>query len=59
MKSDLLTKDERLVVDKLVEAWDAFIKLDQLHPDHVNEFRSIIHSAQYMIMARPVIDELQ
>ena len=56
--SDLTNKEQK-VIDTLVEAWNAFLELPQIHPDHNNEFRSIIHSAQYMILARPVIIQQQ
>ena len=50
----LLSDAERSVLDKLADAWNAFLLMEPLHADHVAEFRTAIHSAQYLVMARPV-----
>jgi hypothetical protein len=50
----LLRREEQAVVDALSEAWNRFVALEQLHDDHVTEFRHGTHELQYMIMARPV-----
>lgn len=47
-----VTPDEKIVVSKLAEAWDAFHCLPLEHPDDLNEFRAIIHAAQAKILAR-------
>lgn len=49
----MLTKDEAVVVAKLVEAWEAFVALPREHDDDVTEFRSAIHAAQRTVLARP------
>jgi len=55
MKDDsLLNAGEHEVLRGLVIAWNAFVKLEKLHPDEQDEFRATIHSAQKQIMARPV-----
>lgn len=51
---DLLSADEIAVMDGLVEAWNAWVKLESLHSDETTEFRRAIHAAQHIIMARPV-----
>ena len=48
-----MNDQEREVIDKLADAWNAFIKMKTVHPDECNEFRTLIHHAQAMIMARP------
>lgn len=50
----LLTTEEARVMDALVQAWNAFVALEVLHPDEPGEFRHAIHAAQAIIMARPV-----
>jgi hypothetical protein len=57
--SDLLTAEELRVIDLLAYAWNAFMTLDAVHPEDQNEFRMAIHSAQKIVMARPVQYELQ
>lgn len=56
--SPLFDDAEREVIDHLVHAWNAFTKLDKLHSDEQDEFRHAIHSAQRLIMARPVQRDL-
>ena len=48
-----MTKQEQKVMDNLVKAWNEYVKLPVIHPDHNDEFRHAIHQAQYLIMARP------
>ena len=50
----LLGEDEQKVIEGLVTAWNEFVKIEKLHPDEQDEFRHLIHSAQYMIMSRPM-----
>lgn len=50
----LLSPEETRVMDGLVTAWNAWVKLEVLHSDATDEFRRAIHSAQYLLMARPV-----
>lgn len=55
----LLTDQEHKVIDLLAEAWNAFLELDELHPDEKHDFRKSIHEAQRNIMARPVRREFK
>ena len=52
--STLLLPEEAKTIKALVLAWNAFLKLETLHPDETAEFRHAIHAAQHIIMARPV-----
>lgn len=45
---------EREVMASLVDAWNAFVALNQTHPDHVEDFRRGIHSCQAVLMHRIV-----
>lgn len=53
-----MTEQEKLVLDKLVEAWNAFLLLDVEHPDDTAEFRYGIHALQNMILSRPTRREV-
>ena len=55
----LLTCEENAVLDDLVAAWNKFIKLEVLHPDHLNDFKDAIHTAQRLVMVRPVSREVK
>jgi len=48
-----LTKEETLVVDKLIEAWNVFAELPIAHDDDITEFRRGIHQCQNIILSRP------
>jgi hypothetical protein len=48
-----LTEEERLILDKLAEAWNLFVKIPVQHPMHQQEFAHAIHAAQRIIMSRP------
>jgi len=50
----LLTPAESEVVAHLARAWNAWMELEKLHPNHHQEFLADIHSAQRLVMARPV-----
>lgn len=52
--TSLLSEKERRVVDLLSDAWNWYIELEKLHPNHVEEFRQAIHRAQHLVMSRPV-----
>ena len=54
MKEKLLTDEEYIVVGLLSSAWNSFCLLPELHPDHKSEMTNAIHTAQDIIMARPV-----
>jgi hypothetical protein len=51
---DILSEDELDICLLLAKAWNAFTKLESLHPDEATEFRQAIHAAQRTMMARPV-----
>jgi len=53
-KDKLLTTTENEVLDRLVSAWNAFLDLEQLHPEEQNEFRHAMNMLQVCVMARPV-----
>jgi hypothetical protein len=48
-----LSADEKTVIDCLVLAWNAFLKLPVEHDDDVAEFRSSIHRLQEKVLCRP------
>jgi hypothetical protein len=47
-----LSPDERVVMDHLMAAWNAFTVLPSKHPDDVHEFRHAIHRLQHLVMIR-------
>lgn len=49
-----MTNLEKAALDRLIEAWSAFLLLPTEHADDVSEFRHGIHALQQMIMARPM-----
>lgn len=49
-----MTEQEKIVMDRLVEAWNAFVALPVEHDDDILEFRHGIHRLQEKVMARPV-----
>lgn len=55
----LLTNEEQEVLDMLGECFSKFVKLEILHPDHVHEFKLATHSAQRIVMCRPVRREME
>lgn len=50
-----LTAQDRLVLEKLGEVWNEYLKLPNLHPEERAEFRSVLHLATAIIQARPEI----
>lgn len=48
-----LTTQEREVVDRLVDAWNAFVALPVEHADDSDEFRRAIHAANAKVLMRP------
>lgn len=48
-----MTKQEQKVLDKLTEAWNAFLVLPNQHNDDATEFRHALHQLQYLILSRP------
>ena len=49
-----MSEQERYVMDQLVLAWNAFIKLDQTHPNHIIDFGYGINKCQDVIINRIV-----
>ena len=49
--------EEDKALEKLAEAWNEFLKLDEYQPDHIPDFRYAIHLAQGILMARIAIRE--
>ena len=49
-----MTEEERIAMDHLVAAWNAFVSLQSTHPDHIEEFRRGIHACQSVIARRIV-----
>lgn len=48
-----LTDLEQAVMNRLVEAWNAYTRLPAQHGDDNDEFRHGIHRLQEKILARP------
>lgn len=57
-KRSHLDPKEQAAIIALADAWNAFLKLETLHPDETSDFRFAIHAAQTIVMARPVQREL-
>ena len=49
-----LTSEEAKVLAGLVAAWTAFTELPAVHPDHLDDFRQAIHTAQRILAIRVV-----
>lgn len=49
-----LTRVEKEVMDSLIDAWNRFLQLEGLHPDHVTDFRRGIHDCQRILASRVV-----
>jgi len=47
-----LTPKEKLVLDHLALAWNAFVSMENHHPDDTEEMRRAIHAAQHIIASR-------
>lgn len=50
--ADNCSSTERLVLDRLGEAWSEFLKLERQHPDELGEFRHGIHRLQGLVAMR-------
>lgn len=46
------TEQEKMVLDALAKAWNEFLQLDVVHPDHQTDYRRAIHEAQRIVMPR-------
>ena len=51
-RNDGLTSDEGKVMDSLVEAYNAFVKLDRQHPNELQDFIDGIHECQSVLGLR-------
>ena len=51
----MITKKEKIILNKLAEAWNEFLKLDIQNSDDITEFRYVIHFAQNIIMKRETV----
>lgn len=49
MSKSPFTGQEQIVIDKLVEAWGEYLKLDITHPQHNNDFGQAIRQCQNVI----------
>lgn len=49
------TEQENKVSDKLIEAWNEFVKLPELHKDDTLDFRHHLHALQRIVFSRPII----
>jgi hypothetical protein len=49
-----LTAQEDVVLGKLIETWNEFVKLPTTHSDQNDEFRHALHDLQRQIMFRPM-----
>lgn len=47
-----LTQDEKQVLERLAEAWNAFLSLNDGRADSTDDFRRAVHAAQRVIAAR-------
>ena len=47
-----MKKEEKEVLDDLVNAWNKFVKLDKEHPEEINDFADGIHKCQYVLAMR-------
>ena len=54
----LLNIDESTILNILAEAWNQFAELEELHPQHAEDFCKAVHDAQRLVMCRPVCREL-
>ena len=49
-----MTEKEQEVMDHLTAAWNAFMELEQQHPQHQTDFMNGIHQCQYILSHRVV-----
>ena len=55
----LLSPQEKIIIDHLANAWNTFLELPILHESDREEFMRAIHQAQLLVMARPVQSQLR
>ena len=53
-----LTEEELDALNSLCDAWEKFLELPIIRPDHQTEFRHNLHILQRIIMSRPVSEFL-
>ena len=49
MSKSPFTKQEQIVNDKLVDAWNEYLKLDITHPQHNGDFGGAIRQCQNVL----------
>lgn len=49
-----MTEEEATILNLLVEAWNRFEKLEELHPWEKIEFMQLMHQSQRFLLARPL-----
>lgn len=54
-----MTKNEVEIIEKLVDSWNIFCELPELHPEDKHEFMHAIHRAQNLIYSRPTARKLK
>jgi hypothetical protein len=52
MRNDGLTKQEGIVMDHLIDAWNEFISLERQHPYEIDDFCDGIHKCQSVLTMR-------
>ena len=52
---NLLNEDEKLVMEKITDAWNAFVALPRCHPMELQEGCTFIHGLQGLIMNRAAV----
>jgi hypothetical protein len=57
--TDILTPDERALIDRIGECYLAFDQLDQYHPADREEFAFHVHALGRIVMARAAIRAYQ
>jgi hypothetical protein len=47
-----MTEDEKLIMEKIVEVYGLFVKMEQTHPSDIQEWVDAIHALQGIIGMR-------
>jgi len=47
-----LTQDEQVVMDNIIETYNAFCKLERQHPDEGRDFTDAVHKMQSILALR-------
>ena len=50
-----MNEEEKRAITASAELWNAFMKLEQYHPDDVQDVRFHIHAIQAIIMSREAV----